>query len=260
MPSAISVTKLQKSFPTGLSGKLRKVLHEVSFQVPEGVATGFVGANGSGKTTSLKCILGFLRKDGGSVEFGGQPLSDEVRRHLGYLPERPYLYEFLTAREFLRLHWDLSGARGNFVEEMQRVLKRVDLPGVEDRLLRGFSKGMLQRSGLAQALLHRPKLLILDEPMSGLDPDGRWLVKEVIREEIKSGVTVFLSSHLLSDLQELCEHLVVVDGGEILFDGATKEFLQVAGTPERPGLEEAFIRAQRKHRLSRGQSDGGPNS
>lgn len=222
----IQVSGLFKSFPGSFYEKPRLVLRDVSFEVPEKITTGFIGINGSGKTTSLKCVLGFIHPDKGEVRFfGGKPLGKEVLCRMGYLPERPYLYEYLTTEEFLGLHWELTGGGPGFVEAAKRVLERVNLPGVEKRRLRQFSKGMMQRIGLAQALLREPELLILDEPMSGLDPDGRFLVKEVIRQEKKKGTTVFFSSHFLNDIEELCDHLVVIDGGAILYQGPTLKLI-----------------------------------
>ena len=248
----ISVHLLNKTFRTDLFKKPRHVLKNVSFNVPQGQATGFVGANGAGKTTTLKCLLGFLKPDSGKILFKDHPLDAEFKYQLGYLPERPYLYEFLTAQEFLKLHWDLGRKTTSveFAPIMESTLQRVGLKGVQKQRIRSFSKGMMQRLGLAQALLHEPQLLILDEPMSGLDPDGRWLVKKIIQQEIDKGTTVFFSSHLLSDLQELCSHLVAMDLGEVIYSGSMREFIEKAGRPERPDLEEAFIQAQRSFRSS----------
>lgn len=241
MTKALEVRGLNKTFPGGLFAKSRQVLHEVAFSIPEGVTAGFVGGNGQGKTTTLKCMLDFIRPDRGEILFFGKPLRRATRNRIGYLPERPYLYEFLSGRELLRFHWDLAGLPvSGFAEAAAEALRTVDLMEAADRRLRGYSKGMLQRIGLAQALLHRPELLLLDEPMSGLDPDGRMLVKDVLREQRRRGVTVFFSSHLLQDMDELCDHLTVIDTGRIVSDGPPEDFRR-----EHPGLEEAF-RAYRK--------------
>jgi ABC-2 type transport system ATP-binding protein len=238
--SAIFVEGLNKSFRTGFFGFKKQVLHDISFNVPSGKTTGFVGNNGSGKTTSLKCILQFIQPDQGKIQFWGQPVSDELKLKLGYLPERPYLYEFCTGMEYLKIHWHLGAVKGmtksgQFSEKAEEVLKKVNLFDARHKTLRNYSKGMLQRVGIAQALLHDPKLLILDEPMSGLDPDGRFLVKEIIREEKKRGTTIFFSSHLLQDMDELCEHLVVVHHGKILYNGDLEKF-----TEKYKNLEVAF--------------------
>lgn len=229
--NAIDVQGLEKSFRSGFWGRKKQVLNQVSFSVPTGKTTGFVGNNGSGKTTSLKCILQFIRPEAGNVRFWGKPMDDQLKLKLGYLPERPYLYEFCTGIEYLKIHWHLGSIRGetekfSFQERAEAVLKKVNLFEARNRPLRGYSKGMLQRVGIAQALLHEPQLLILDEPMSGLDPDGRFMVKEILKEEKKRGTTIFFSSHLLQDMEELCEHLVVVHQGQILYNGSLVQFVE----------------------------------
>lgn len=220
MSAALEVKELRKSFKTGFWMQKKEILKGVSFRVQEAQTTGFIGVNGSGKTTSLKCILEFIFPEKGEISFFGKgQLNSDIRKDIGYLPERPYLYDFLTAGEFLKYHWNLSGGGSGFDQAAQAVLSKVNLRGVEGKRLRTFSKGMLQRIGMAQALLRQPKFLILDEPMSGLDPDGRILIKEIIRDEQKRGTTVFFSSHLLSDMEELCKDVVVIDAGEVLYQG-----------------------------------------
>lgn len=233
----LSVEKLNKTFKGGLFEKDRHILRDVSFSIPQGETTGFVGSNGSGKTTTIKCLFDFIRPDSGDILFFGKPLSSESKTRIGYLPERPYLYEFLTGQEFLRLHWNLcyGSTLKDFYERAQDALKKVDLLEAKDRRLRTYSKGMLQRVGIAQAILTRPDLLILDEPMSGLDPDGRAMVKDILREEQKRGVSLFFSSHLLQDMEELCTHLVVINRGQILYDGVLSSFMA-----EYQSLERAF--------------------
>ena len=245
--NSLSVSNLNKSFSLGVFRKPKEILHDVSFQVEAGKTTGFIGINGSGKTTSLKCILGFITPDSGEIKFfeKSEPLSSAVKARIGYLPERPYLYEFLTADEFLQFHWNLSGGGPGFKEAAEKVLKKLELPNVEDRRVRSFSKGMLQRIGMAQALLRDPDFLILDEPMSGLDPDGRILIKDIIREERARGRSIFFSSHLLNDMDELCDNLVVIDGGRLIFQGPLTEFT-------RDGKVEESFRALRS-RFQKGE-------
>lgn len=241
---AIEVLNLNKSFKKSVFEKTKQVLKNVSFDVPKNKTTGFVGNNGSGKTTSIKCIFEFIFKDSGEVRFFNQSMSPEIRKKIGYLPERPYLYEFLTAEEFLKFHLDLSKKEipGQSVDDLiNEVLKKVGLVDVKKRTLRSFSKGMLQRAGLAQALIHKPEILILDEPMSGLDPDGRLMVKDILREEKKKGITIFFSSHLLQDMEELCDHLVAIHHGEIIYNSDLKSFMS-----QYPSLEEAFRNKQRE--------------
>lgn len=222
----LEVEGLNKSFPGAAFRSSKRVLHDVQFRVRRQRTTGFIGVNGSGKTTTLKCLLGFIRPDQGSARLMGLNAHDPLaRQRLGYLPERPYLYEFLTAKEFLHFHWQLTGGGRGFEDAAQRVLERVNLAPAMNSRIRTFSKGMMQRVGFAQALLRSPDLLILDEPMSGLDPDGRFLMKEILREEHKGGRTLFFSTHYLSDVEELCEDIVVIDQGRILYHGATAELL-----------------------------------
>jgi ABC-2 type transport system ATP-binding protein len=232
----LEVKHLNKTFAGGLFEKSRQVLKDVSFSLPEGETTGFVGSNGSGKTTSIKCMLDFMCPDSGTIQFFGKPLNLAAKKRIGYLPERPYLYEFLTGMEFLKLHWNLvQDSEKDFIERAHECLKRVDLFEARDKKLRQYSKGMLQRAGIAQAIINRPDLLILDEPMSGLDPDGRGLVKDILRSEAKRGTSLFFSSHLLIDMEELCSHLVVINHGLILYDGDLSPFMQ-----QYPSLEDAF--------------------
>lgn len=232
----LEVKKLNKIFPGGLFEKPRHVLKDVTFSLPEGETTGFVGSNGSGKTTSIKCMLEFMRPDSGEILFFGKPLNLAAKTRIGYLPERPYLYEFLTGIEFLKLHWNLvQESNKDFLERAHEVLKRVDLFDSRDKKLRQYSKGMLQRVGIAQAIINKPDLLILDEPMSGLDPDGRGLVKDILRDEAKRGTSLFFSSHLLLDMEELCSHLVVINKGVVLYDGELSPFMN-----QYASLEDAF--------------------
>lgn len=223
---AIEVRELNKSFPGAFYEKPKQVLFDVSFQVRAGVTTGFIGVNGSGKTTSLKCILGFIRPQKAHLRlFGRDAAETELRRRIGYLPERPYLYEYLTAEEFLKFHWELTGGGEGFPAACRQVLERVNLLSAQQKRIRTFSKGMMQRIGFAQALLRSPDLLILDEPMSGLDPDGRYLMKEIMRAEKGKGKSLFFSTHFLSDVEELCEDLVVIDQGRVLYQGPTMDLI-----------------------------------
>lgn len=241
--SVLEVRKLNKTFKGGLFEKDHSVLRDVSFALPSGQTSGFVGSNGSGKTTTIKCLFNFIHPDSGQIHFFGKPLDSESKTRIGYLPERPYLYEFLSGMEFLKLHWSLcyGSSNGDFYERAHEALKKVDLYEARDRRLRTYSKGMLQRAGIAQAILTRPDLLILDEPMSGLDPDGRSMVKDILKQERQRGVSLFFSSHLLQDMEELCSHLVVINRGQILYEGALASFMS-----EYQSLEKAFSVLKRK--------------
>lgn len=225
----LQVKNLNKTFKGSLTEKSKQVLRDVSFEVKKGRTTGFVGVNGSGKTTSLKCVLGFLKPDPlakTEIQFFNEPAKlENFKSRIGYLPERPYLYEFLTAQEFLHFHWKLAGGGPGFQQKCEEVLQRVNLPGIQGKRLRQFSKGMMQRIGFAQALINSPEFLILDEPMSGLDPDGRFLIKEIIKQEAARGTTIFFSSHYLGDIEELSEDLIIIDQGSVIYSGSTTDLV-----------------------------------
>jgi ABC-2 type transport system ATP-binding protein len=225
----LEVRDLKKTFKSGFIPRPVTVLKGVSFKLPRGSVTGFLGANGAGKTTTIKCILQLIFSDSGTIQFfDGQELSSEVLKKIGFLPERPYFYSYLTGKEFLNFYGRLSGTP-DLNSRIDGLLKRVGLEHARDRLLKDFSKGMLQRIGIAQALMHRPELVIFDEPQSGLDPDGRIEVANIIRETAKEGTTIFFSSHLLPDAEKLCDRLVVMKQGKICYEGATRDLLQQTG-------------------------------
>lgn len=248
---SLVVQNLNKVFKGGLFEKDKLVLKNVNFQVEKGVTTGFVGVNGSGKTTSLKCVLGFIHPTSGGVHFfENQILSSEIKNKIGYMPERPYFYEFLKAEEFLKFHWDLGGGGPGFEVACNEVLGRVNLLSAKKTVLRKFSKGMLQRVGLAQAIIKKPEFLILDEPMSGLDPDGRFLIKKIMKEEQARGTTIFFSSHLLHDMEELCRDIVVIDQGQIIYQGELKKFLNFS-EGETLDLELAFQRFRENQQVQK---------
>lgn len=225
MEVVFQIQNLEKKFSTDLF-KSKTVLQNVSFQVLRGQSVGFIGANGSGKTTTIKCLLNFIFPDQGSIEYFGQKIfSDEVKRKIGFVSERPYLPDFMTVEQFLRYHWRLSGqSQTDFQQRCDEILAQVRLTDAKDRSLKAFSKGMQQRAAIAQALLLRPDLIILDEPMSGLDPDGRLIVKEIIKSEHEKGKTIFFSSHLLSDMDELCTHIIMMESGRVVFQGSLESF------------------------------------
>ncbi len=228
MEKVLEVIELKKSYKKGFIPKSHDVLKGLNFSLKKGSITGFLGANGAGKTTTMKCILGLtFFKEGQILFFDGQSLSGDVKRRIGFLPERPYFYEYLTGYEFLRFYGELSGgmSRSQLNGRIAELLARVDLSHAKDVKLRNYSKGMLQKIGLAQALIHRPDLVILDEPKAGLDPDGRYYISEIIRELASQGTTVFFSSHLLHDAEKLCENLVIIKSGLVIFEGETKQLL-----------------------------------
>ena len=191
---------------------------DLSLGVREGEVFGFLGPNGAGKTTSIKMLLALVAPTAGTGRVLGAPLGDRaVRARVGFLPEHFRFHETLTASELLRFHGRLYGLRGASLDgRIDRLLTRVDLVDAVDRPLRGYSKGMLQRVGLAQALLNTPSLVFLDEPTSGLDPLGRLLVRDIIAELRGEGVTVFLNSHLLGEVEATCDRVAFVKRGRVV--------------------------------------------
>ena len=248
MKNVLAVEKLEKIYRRGWGAKPVHALKGVSFEIKAGTITGFLGANGAGKTTTIKCLFELSFASKGEIRFfDGQPLSSAVKARIGFLPERPYFYEHLTGREFLRFYGQLSTAlrRQDLDSRISRLLARVSLDHAADRPLRSYSKGMLQRVGIAQALVHEPEFIILDEPMTGLDPDGRFEVREIIRETAANGTAVFFSSHLLPDAEQLCERLVILKQGNLVFQGATKELLGQVSTGARVSwIERGDLRSE----------------
>jgi ABC-2 type transport system ATP-binding protein len=194
-----------------------------------GEILGYVGANGSGKTTTFKLLMGLVRPDSGEARILGEPLGSRAwRQRAGYLPEQPYLYDYLTAAEYLDYAGRLFGlARDERRRRARELLALVGLERSADVPMRRFSKGMLQRAGLAQALVNDPELLFLDEPMSGLDPVGRRLVRDLILAQRSAGKTVLFSTHILSDAETLCDRVAVLRGGRLLSVGPLGELLKL---------------------------------
>lgn len=214
----LNVENLIKDYTTGFLRKRVRVLKGVSFSVNKGEIFGFVGPNGAGKTTTFKTILGFVSPTGGSVEIMGKPLGDvDVKKHIGYLPENPYFYDYLTGEELLHYMGELHGLNGSGLSKrVDELLEKVNMSHAKRVQLRKYSKGMLQRVGVAQALINDPEFLILDEPMSGLDPIGQREIRELILEQKKKGKTILLSSHILSDVEALCDRVGVIIGGRVV--------------------------------------------
>lgn len=205
----------------GLSFGKTQILHQVSFDIPRGSVFGFVGANGAGKTTLISLMAGIRRPTRGRVwlTFQGkrfQAHETEAKKKIGFLPERPYFPEHLTGESLLRYLGTLSGWSGTrLASRIDWSLKRVGMEHARDRELRKYSKGMLQRVGIAQAILHEPEFLLLDEPMSGLDPSGRKEIRDLIFQLSKEGHTIFFSSHALEDVEALCDRMVSMEKGRV---------------------------------------------
>ncbi len=248
MTDAIRTENLGKTY---LSGFLRRPfvgLEKLTMRVPEGASFGCVGPHGAGKTTTIKMLMGLQAATSGQAWLFGVPITDpQSRRSVGFMPERPYFYEHLTAWEFMDFYARLSEVpAGERTARITRLLERVGLERFRNVPLRKYSKGMLQRAGIAQALVADPRLVVLDEPMSGLDPIGRALVRDIIVDERKAGRTVFFSSHILSDVQSICDRVAIVVAGNLRGEGTLAELLGDAvqtaeivyrGAVELPGAE-----------------------
>jgi ABC-2 type transport system ATP-binding protein len=225
----IEVRALSKTFRLGLLRQKRvEAVRGVSFEVRRGEIFGFLGPNGAGKTTVIKMLTGLIHPTGGEAFlFGERVPGQAARRRIGFLPENPYVYPFLTPREFVELSARLSGLGGKKVgTRSAEVLEQVGIAYAADRPVRRLSKGMLQRTGLAAALVSDPEMLILDEPMSGLDPVGRKEVRDLIFRERDAGRTIFFSTHILTDVEAMCDRVTILRKGEIVVSGAIRELLR----------------------------------
>ncbi|HTA59554.1 MAG TPA: ABC transporter ATP-binding protein [Candidatus Baltobacteraceae bacterium] len=227
---AIEIENLSKEYPYGfLHLKKKKSLEDLTMQVEDGEVFGFLGPNGAGKSTTIKLLMRLIFPTTGTARILGRSI-DDVSMHasIGYLPEQPYFYDYLTAYEvldyFARFHNLKANDRAARVEAM---LKKVGLDTAKKIQLRKYSKGMLQRVGLAQAILHEPKVVVLDEPMSGLDPLGRREVRDIILELKREGRTVLFSTHVLSDAEMLCDRVGVIVGGKLRGIGAPGELVDM---------------------------------
>ncbi|HIF99701.1 MAG TPA: ABC transporter ATP-binding protein [Myxococcales bacterium] len=223
----VRVDAIVKDFRPGLGLRAKRVLHEVSFAVREGEIYGFVGPNGAGKTTTLKILMGLIRPTSGNATILDCDVTETgFREHIGFLPENPYFYSFLTAEEILRFYARLSGVGGR--DRDRRVQALIELVGLGDarrERLSTYSKGMLQRVGIAQALIHDPKVVFLDEPMSGLDPIGRKDIRDIILRLKSEGKTVFMNTHILNDVEMICDRVAIIVKGRIRHEGPIREFM-----------------------------------
>lgn len=226
--AVLEVSGLKKTFRKSFSRTQVEAVRGISFRVERRDIFGFLGPNGAGKTTTLKMLTGLIRPTAGRATVLGKEVpSPEAMGRVGYLPENPYVYPYLSPREFVTLAGQLNGLRGKALKSRtEAVLDRVGIAYAMDRAAKSLSKGMLQRTGLAAALVHDPELLVLDEPMSGLDPVGRKEVRDLIVDERASGRTVFFSSHVLADVELLCDRVVILKKGEIVAEGRLSELLE----------------------------------
>jgi len=231
--SALRVSDLHKTVHVGFRRQKVVILKGVDLEVRPNDVFGLLGPNGAGKTTTVKVCLGLMRPSAGAVELGVPGVS-----HVGYLPENPYFYDYLSGREFLGFCGRLFGLDPRLRRErVEALLKDVGLERAADTHLRKYSKGMLQRVGIAQALINDPELVLLDEPMTGLDPVGRVEVKRIIQELHERGKTVLFNSHILSDVAELCTRIAIMRDGRVVWTGAVDEALAEAAS-----LEDFFMR------------------
>ena len=220
---ALKIDNLHKSF-----GK-NTIINGLSMSIPENTIFGFLGKNGAGKTTTMKMILGFLKKDEGSIEVFGEEVSfgqSKTNRFIGYLPDVPEFYGYMTAKEYLNLCGAITGLSKNEIKN--KSVELLELVGLRDvnKRISGYSRGMKQRLGIAQALLNSPKLLICDEPTSALDPLGRKEILDIILK-IKDSTTVIFSTHILSDVEAICDHVVVLDKGKNVLEGSIDELKNI---------------------------------
>ena len=240
----IQIEHLHKTYRSGFLMKPKLALKDVSFSVEPGQVYGFIGPNGAGKSTTIKVLTGLLNYDSGKVLVNGiSPRDVKSRRYIGYSPEQPYFYDYLTGRELLRFYGTLVGLDG--AELDKRIGWALDLLHANkdwiDRRLRSYSKGMMQRVGIAQAILGKPKLLILDEPMSGLDPMGRRDVREAIQQLNRDGVTIFYSSHLLSDVESISDKVAMIVDGKIVREGTVDEITESCGVEYHVRTRKAIL-------------------
>lgn len=235
----IKFTGISKEFKEGVTARKVKALENLSLKIERGQIFGFLGPNGAGKSTAIKILLNFIFPDSGQATIMDLDVGDKnVRGFVGFLPENPYFYDYLTAEELLWFGGKSSGMdKQEILERTNLLLDKVQLQEARKRPLRTYSKGMVQRAGLALALIHDPKVVILDEPMSGLDPIGRKMVGDIILELKGEGKTVFFSSHILSDVERFCDRIGIIVGGRLRHTSSVADVLETGDT-----LEDVFLR------------------
>ncbi len=217
----VSVNGLVKDFRPGLGLRKKRVLHGIDFSVKRGELFGFIGPNGAGKTTTLKILMGLIRATQGEASILGHDVRETAfREHIGFAPESPYFYDFLTGTEILEFYARLCAVPAQRRRERVReVLELVGLGDAADTRLRTYSKGMLQRIGIAQAIVHDPSVVFLDEPMSGLDPVGRTEIRDLVVRLNAAGKTIFMNTHILSDVETICDRVAIIVQGRIAYQG-----------------------------------------
>ncbi len=234
----ISIQGISKEFKEGIAGKRVKALENLDLKIKQGEVFGFLGPNGAGKSTTIKILLNLIYSDTGKAEVGGKDVRNpESRKIIGYLPENPYFYDYLTADELMWFGGKTAGMDSKSIRERgDFLIDKVDLQNARKRSLRTYSKGMLQRAGLALALIHDPDVVILDEPMSGLDPIGRKMVGDLLLELKGQGKTVFFSSHILNDIERFSDRAGIIIGGKLRLVDTLSKLLS-----DGKNLEEVFM-------------------
>ena len=236
----IRIEGISKEFKEGIGSKRVKAVEDLTLEVHKGEVFGFLGPNGAGKSTTIKVLINLIYPDKGECRINGKDVRErETRRHVGYLPENPFFYDYLTAEELLWFGGKASGLSSAAIKERtDQLLTKVNLQAARKRHLRTYSKGMVQRAGLALALVHDPEVAIFDEPMSGLDPIGRKMVGDLIMELKGQGKTVFFSSHILSDIERFCDRVGIIVGGKLRVVDRVDSLLSGGTTLEDIFLEE----------------------
>lgn len=234
MPPAIRIRNLTKVFPIPFRRKRIVAIRDLNIEVQPGQVYGLLGPNGSGKSTTMKIVLGLISPTSGSTEIFGRDSSRvESREEVGFLPESPYFYKFLTGAETLKFYGKLCGFKGSELDDrIDELLKSVGLEDARDRPLGGYSKGMLQRIGIGQALIQDPKLLVLDEPTSGVDPEGSREIRDLILGFKERSIAVLLCSHLLGQVQEICDRIGILHRGVLVREGRLDELISIENRTE----------------------------
>ena len=231
---AVEIRHLVKDFKTSFKRQPLRAVDDVSIRIMPGEVYGLIGPNGSGKSTAMKALLGLVAPSSGDCAiFGKDSLKVDSRNEVGFLPENPYFYKHLSGKETLEFYGRLCGIRGATLKD--RVAELLDLVGLEDashRRIGGYSKGMLQRIGLAQALIQKPRLVILDEPTAGVDPIGSREIRDLIFKLREQGITVFLCSHLLEQVQEVCDHVGIIFRGKMIKEGTLEDLIAIEDQTE----------------------------
>ncbi len=257
---AVKIKNLVKDFPSAIKRKKHRAVDNVSLSIGPGQVYGLIGPNGSGKSTTMKALLGLLAPTSGTCEiFGKNSIKVDSRKNVGYLPENPYFYKHLTGRETLKFYGKLCGMKKTELNDrIEELLTLTSLTDAAERRLAGYSKGMLQRIGLAQALIQSPRLLILDEPTAGVDPLGSRQIRDLILDLKSRGITVFLCSHLLEQVQEICDTIGIIHQGKMLKQGRLDELVSLQdqteillknASPELLQKIEALVSSEEKSEL-----------